>query len=182
MNGNRLYRSTSEAILGGVASGLGNYLKIDPTIVRVAFAVGTLFTGGFLLFAYIALWLLIPTAGSTAPTPGDVVRENLDDIGSRVRSGFNGGNGGPAPTSGGNGNGHTNGAPAGASNGTPNGGQQVQFQAGSRQNHSVLPMILIGVGAFFLLSKIGFFHFLGSAFLPLVLIGFGLYLLSRRRA
>src|SRR5215203_4996009 len=103
MNGNRLYRSTSEAILGGVASGLGNYLKIDPNIVRIALVVATLFTGGFFILAYIALWLLIPTAGSTAPTPGDVVRENLDDIGARVRSGFSGP--GNTPTNGGGGNG-----------------------------------------------------------------------------
>lgn len=182
MNGNRLYRSTSEAILGGVASGLGNYFKIDPTIVRVAFAVGTLFTGGFLLFLYIALWLLVPTAGSTASTPGDVVRENLDDIGGRVRSGFSAGPSAPASGNGGNGNGNGNGQTNGAPNGAPNGGQQVQFHTGTRNGYSLLPMILIGVGVFFLLSKIGFFHFLGYAFWPLVLIGFGLYLLARRKA
>src|SRR5437868_772400 len=32
MNGNgRLYRSTSDGMLGGVAAGIGHYFKIDPT-------------------------------------------------------------------------------------------------------------------------------------------------------
>jgi phage shock protein PspC (stress-responsive transcriptional regulator) len=181
MNGNKLYRSTSEAILGGVASGLGNYFKVDPTIIRIAFVVLAFFTGGGFILAYLAMWLLIPTAGSTASSAGDVVRENLDEMGARVRSGF-GGNGGTAPTNGGapaNGNGAPNGAP----NGTPNGGTSVQFSAGTHPRYGMLPVILIGIGGFFLLAKLGLFHagFWG-AWWPLVLIGVGLCLLARRRA
>lgn len=180
MNGNRLYRSTSEAILGGVASGLGNYFKIDPTIIRVAWVLLTLFTGGFFIFAYLALWLLIPTAGSTAPTPGEVVRENLDDMGARVRSSFGGHGsvGSVAPINTNGGNGGNGGAPT---NGAPNGNQNVQFHSASNGRYGLLPLILISVGAFFLLGKIGFFHFLGAAFWPIVLIGLGFFLLSRRR-
>lgn len=188
MNGNRLYRSTSEAAIGGVASGLGNYFKIDPTIIRIAFVALTLFTGGGFILAYLAMWLLIPTAGSTAASPGDVVRENLDDMGARVRSGFSG-QAGSAPTNGGptNGNGAPagtpNGAPNGASNGGPtNGGQSVNFYAGAPSRHGLLPIILITVGGFFLLSKLGIFHLLSGAFWPLILIGLGVFLLTRRRA
>jgi phage shock protein PspC (stress-responsive transcriptional regulator) len=46
--------------LGGVCSGLANYLKIDPTVVRILFTLITLggFGSGFLL--YIILWIVLP--------------------------------------------------------------------------------------------------------------------------
>jgi phage shock protein PspC (stress-responsive transcriptional regulator) len=183
MNGNRLYRSTSEAMVGGVASGLGNYFKIDPTIARIAFVVLTFFTGGGFILAYLAMWLLIPTAGSTATSAGEIVRENLDDMGARVRGGF-GGHAGSAPTNGSNGNGNPGGMPNGAPNGGPtNGGSGAQLNAGAHPRYGMLPVILIAVGGFFLLAKMGLFHpgFWG-AWWPLVLIGVGLCLLTRRRA
>src|SRR5580698_4117031 len=34
----RLYRSENDKLLGGVCSGLANYLKLDPAIVRIIFA------------------------------------------------------------------------------------------------------------------------------------------------
>ncbi len=185
MNGNKLYRSTSEAIFGGVASGLGNYFKIDPTIIRIVFVLLTLFTGGGFILAYLAMWLLIPTAGSTASSAGDVVRENLDDMGARVRGTFGGygGNGGATPTNG-NPTPTTNGAPNGGPNGGPvtNGGPSAHPYSGSSARYGILPLILICVGGFFLLSKIGVFHWLVWAWWPLLLIGLGVLLLTRRRA
>lgn len=56
---NKLYRSTSDKMLGGVAGGLAEYFDIDPTIVRVLFIVVTLFGGGGIL-AYIILWIVVP--------------------------------------------------------------------------------------------------------------------------
>src|SRR5258708_7067577 len=92
MNGtSRLYRSTSEAMLGGVAAGLGNYFKIDPVLVRIGFIVLTVLTSGAFLLVYLAMWLLIPTPGSTATQPGQIVQENLNDMGARVRN-FTGSN------------------------------------------------------------------------------------------
>ena len=52
-------RSTSDRIIGGVCGGLGRYWNVDPVILRVAFGVSLLF-GGFGLFLYLALWLLVP--------------------------------------------------------------------------------------------------------------------------
>jgi phage shock protein C len=40
----RLTRSTADAIAAGVLSGLGFFLGVDPTRLRVAFAVATVFT------------------------------------------------------------------------------------------------------------------------------------------
>jgi phage shock protein PspC (stress-responsive transcriptional regulator) len=197
MNGNRLYRSTSEAIFGGVASGLGNYFKVDPTIFRIIFVLLTFFTGGGFILAYLAMWLLIPTAGSTASSAGDVVRENLDDMGARVRSGFGGGT---AQANGGNGNGNANGnGNPGAANASTNGGpitttnggaanggqhaqQHAQYNAAMNGRYGILPILLIAVGGFFLLAKIGFFHWFFWGAWPLMLIVLGLFLLTRRRA
>jgi phage shock protein C len=178
MNGtSRLYRSTSEAMLGGVAAGLGNYFKVDPTIVRAAFILLTLFTGGAFVIVYLALWLLIPTAGSTATQPGQVVQENLNAMGERVR-GFAGAP--TTPTNGGaNGNTGANGG-NGSTNGG-NGGNIVPSQASSMHRHGIGPYILIGLGLLFLFGNFGFFHLVvWRAFWPLLLIGLGVMILSRR--
>ena len=56
----RLYRDEQDKILGGVASGLANYMNIDPAIIRIAFALLALFVGsGFLI--YLILWIVLPS-------------------------------------------------------------------------------------------------------------------------
>jgi phage shock protein PspC (stress-responsive transcriptional regulator) len=55
----RLTRSHSDKFVGGVAGGLGEYFDIDPVIVRVAFAVSTLFSGAGLI-AYAVLCAVLP--------------------------------------------------------------------------------------------------------------------------
>ena len=54
------YRNNDDKILGGVCSGLAAYLKIDPTIVRLLFALITFggFGTGFLI--YLVLWIVLP--------------------------------------------------------------------------------------------------------------------------
>jgi phage shock protein C len=177
MNGtSRLYRSTSEAMLGGVAAGLGNYLKVDPVLVRAAFVILTLITGGTFLIVYLAMWLLIPTAGSTATQPGQIMQENLNEFGERVR-GFTG-----APTTPTNGAASGNGGNGGSNGGNGgNGGNIVPSQASTAPRHGIGPYILIGLGLLFLLGNIGFFHlFIWRAWWPLLLIGLGVMILSRR--
>jgi phage shock protein C len=55
----RLYRSRSERMIAGVAGGLGEFLTIDPTIMRLIF-VFSLFLGGTGLFVYLVMWLVVP--------------------------------------------------------------------------------------------------------------------------
>src|SRR6266542_5969129 len=57
-----LRRRTTDRVLGGVAGGLGDYLNIDPLLIRIAF-VGLMIFGGAGLVLYVAAWLLIPTEG-----------------------------------------------------------------------------------------------------------------------
>lgn len=59
MASKRLYRSRTDRMLGGVCGGLGEYLDIDPTLVRVAWVVISLL-GGAGLLAYILCWIIIP--------------------------------------------------------------------------------------------------------------------------
>ena len=56
----RWYRSRSDTMLGGVASGLATYLNADPALVRIAWAVLTPLTGGIAFLAYVVGWVVIP--------------------------------------------------------------------------------------------------------------------------
>jgi phage shock protein PspC (stress-responsive transcriptional regulator) len=61
----------SDPKLAGVCGGLAQWLDLDPTAVRVVWALGTFFTGvmpGFALYA--VLWLLMPDANSGATSSG----------------------------------------------------------------------------------------------------------------
>lgn len=56
----KLFRSTSDKMIGGVCGGLAQYLEMDATIVRVISAVVIVFTNGVGLLAYILGWILLP--------------------------------------------------------------------------------------------------------------------------
>ena len=58
----RLERSTSDAVIGGVAGGLGRYFGIDPILFRIGF-VALSFMGGIGVLAYVALLAFVPTDG-----------------------------------------------------------------------------------------------------------------------
>ena len=56
-----LYRDKENGVIGGVAKGLSNYLKIDANIIRVVFVVSLFFGGAGLLF-YLLLWFFTKEA------------------------------------------------------------------------------------------------------------------------
>jgi phage shock protein C len=60
----RLYRSTRDRMIGGVAGGLAEYLDTDPTIIRLAFALSILL-GGAGIVAYLIFWIVMPEAPDT---------------------------------------------------------------------------------------------------------------------
>jgi len=62
MNGHRLYRSERERMFGGVAGGLAEYFDLDPALVRVAWAVLIIGSGGLFLLLYIVMWFVVPEA------------------------------------------------------------------------------------------------------------------------
>ena len=58
-----MYRS-SNRILAGVCGGIAEYLDIDPTVIRVVYAVLSIFSVAFPgLLLYLILLVLIPNEG-----------------------------------------------------------------------------------------------------------------------
>jgi phage shock protein C len=64
----RLTRSRRDKKVMGVCGGLADYFNIDPTLVRIAFVVGTIASGGppFVL-AYLALSYAMPKEPALTP-------------------------------------------------------------------------------------------------------------------
>lgn len=166
----RLMRSRTDKVIAGVAGGIGQYLAIDPVIVRLAF-VALVFTGvGVLL--YPVLWLIMPVEGGQRPAPDQVfdeMRQQAQRVGDEMRevfvssrrSRFDPMTGQPVdpeteiPIN------NVGGAPA-----TPE----------DRRNR-LLGIVLLAVGAIILLGMIPGF---GRLLLPLVLIGAGVMALRRQ--
>jgi phage shock protein C len=59
----RFERSERNKVIAGVCGGIGEYLDIDPTIVRLVFIVFAV-AGGPGILAYIILWLVMPPGES----------------------------------------------------------------------------------------------------------------------
>jgi phage shock protein PspC (stress-responsive transcriptional regulator) len=59
----KLVRPTDGTMLAGVCAGIGRYLGLDATIVRLAWvATGLIFGVGAL--AYVICWIVIPEEGA----------------------------------------------------------------------------------------------------------------------
>ncbi|HTY37781.1 MAG TPA: PspC domain-containing protein [Bacteroidota bacterium] len=62
----RLYRSFTNKKLAGLCGGLGEYLNVDPTVVRLVAVFGGLATGIFpFVIGYIIAWMIVPEAPSS---------------------------------------------------------------------------------------------------------------------
>lgn len=71
----RLYRDIDDKMIGGVCSGLGYYINIDPTWVRIVFVVAILLSGVSAV-AYLILWIVVP--------PANTITEKLEMRGNPV--------------------------------------------------------------------------------------------------
>ena len=54
-----LYRTEKDKMLGGVCGGLGEYFELDPTLIRLFFAL-IFFGYGTGLMLYVFLWIIMP--------------------------------------------------------------------------------------------------------------------------
>jgi phage shock protein C len=82
MEPKRIARSRTERMLGGVCGGLAEYFDADPTLVRLAFVLLTLFSGMGVL-VYLVMWLIVPEASaetSVAPQ-AEMPRTEQDEEG-----------------------------------------------------------------------------------------------------
>lgn len=66
-NPKRLYRSSSDRVLGGVCGGIAERFGWEPTLVRIATALSTvLFAGPVMVIAYMVMWIVTPKRPRTA--------------------------------------------------------------------------------------------------------------------
>ena len=75
-NGNkRLIRTREGRFVAGVCSGIGEYARIDPTVVRLIFVALTLVTAGVFALVYLAAWVVIPEEGEGASIAENLIKK-----------------------------------------------------------------------------------------------------------
>ena len=66
----RLYRHPTDRAIAGVAGGLAAWLGLDPSLVRIAWVLLAIFSGGLFVLVYIVMVFVVPL-----PPPGWVPRQ-----------------------------------------------------------------------------------------------------------
>lgn len=153
----RLRRSSRDRVIFGVCGGLAEYFDVDPALVRVIFVILT-FASGIGIIAYLALAVAVPSAASRSERQADTVRENVLDIADTMR-----GLGENARAA-----------------------LRSKGESWSQRRTALGGIILILIGAIFLLESLHVFNFLlgwltfGKLW-PVILIIIGIALLLRPR-
>lgn len=92
-----LYRDVENSYLGGVSSGLAHYMGIRAMWIRLLWILLTLGSSGAFILIYIALWIFVPEAVTTAEKlamrgePVNIsnierkIKEGFDDVSGRVK-------------------------------------------------------------------------------------------------
>ncbi|MBK5117479.1 MAG: PspC domain-containing protein, partial [Thermoleophilia bacterium] len=83
--GRRLRRDPEHGVVAGVLSGLAARIDADPLLVRIAFVVLVVLTGGLALAAYALGWAALPGRPEARLSSGPVVAAGPD--GGRRRRG-----------------------------------------------------------------------------------------------
>jgi phage shock protein C len=83
---NRRLTRSRDAMVGGVAAGVANWIGTDPTLVRIAWALLVPLTAGGALLAYIVAWVVVPeeprrpvTAAVTGDAEADATSETTEE-------------------------------------------------------------------------------------------------------
>lgn len=86
----RLTRDTRRAVFGGVAAGFGEYLDVDPVLVRLGLVLLAFVHGLGVLF-YVACWLMMPVRDPATPAdgapPASAGFEAVRETGARLAAG-----------------------------------------------------------------------------------------------
>lgn len=81
---NRLYRSRTDSMIGGVCGGLGTYLSIDPVLVRLFFVLLAL-GSGVGVFLYIILWIILPYPDRAEQTTAETMRSGAEEMAQKAQ-------------------------------------------------------------------------------------------------
>ncbi len=87
--GKQLFRDTDHSYVGGVSSGLAHYMGIESIWVRLLWVILTIASSGAFILIYLALWIFVPEAKTTADKlsmRGEEV--NISNIERKIREGF----------------------------------------------------------------------------------------------
>ncbi len=148
----RLYRSQADRMLGGVAGGMAEYLRIDPVIVRLLWVLGTVLTSGVGILIYVLMVIVTPTSPTSPRQPeAGAAADDAD--------------GNEAPEA------------AGAERTLP--GERLSGRAGSGNAALLAGLVLIALGALALVGQFGWFD--AWRLWPLILIAVGGVLIVNRR-
>jgi phage shock protein C len=151
----RLYRDEHRKTIGGVCAGLAEYFDIDIAVVRALFLLTFIFMGTGLM-AYIILWIVLPKKGYNAFNPGVDYRVPPQDP-------FNPFTSTPQPENA--------------------FGYQPQKKGASRAG-LIIGVVLIFIGASFLLHELHLFHYwhIGKLWpVTLVIIGFAIMVSGQKQ-
>jgi phage shock protein C len=157
---NKLYRSRTDRMLFGVCGGLGKYLNVDSTIIRIV-AVLLVFCGGIGILAYLIMAIIVPLEESKQTTAHGIIEENAEDIkntaeklGTDIRQAFQ----------------HED-------------AKSEENRPAFERRRNVLAIVLIIIGVLVLAGSLGFWHwFNGGVIVALALIAVGVVIvLSLRR-
>lgn len=77
---NQLYRSRDDRMLAGVCGGLGEYFNLDPTLIRVLFAVAVLAGFGTGIVIYIVLAIIMPPRPLEQGLEAEDIGETMPEI------------------------------------------------------------------------------------------------------
>jgi len=56
----KLLRSKKNRMIAGVCAGIGEYLGVDPTLIRLSWVLVSFFSLGAGILAYVIAWVIIP--------------------------------------------------------------------------------------------------------------------------
>jgi phage shock protein PspC (stress-responsive transcriptional regulator) len=70
----RLYRSRKDRMFSGLCAGLGEYIGLDPTVVRLIFALSAIFLFPMPIIVYGVMMLVVPEAPDSVP-PVQVIEQ-----------------------------------------------------------------------------------------------------------
>ena len=57
----RLYRASEKnSMIGGVCAGIAEYFEVDPTLMRLAWVLLSIFSLGTGFVGYLVMWIITP--------------------------------------------------------------------------------------------------------------------------
>lgn len=80
----RLMRDLDQRMIAGVCAGIARRYEWDPTLVRVAVVLAAVISGGIVLVAYLAAWIIMPAGTDAEAGVAPALKDEFRDAGERA--------------------------------------------------------------------------------------------------